>query len=168
MTITSPVSPPGRALSPVVEAGSKLETEPGTIDVSWAERALRDAEGPKEVTLRETAARHRWLKLLAMAVVLCACTATGAVTNQTSPIPPAPVHQRRAAPPAVHRVPASVKPSGPRPVTSPGCPFSQLARPGANGDAVPSGKLSCRGSWSFFLPFWPPAETPAPLVGRTP
>jgi hypothetical protein len=45
MTITSPVSPPGRALSPVVEAGSKLETEPGTIDVSWAERALRDAGG---------------------------------------------------------------------------------------------------------------------------
>ncbi len=87
MTITSPVSPLERALSPVVEAGSKLETEPGTIDVSWAERALRDAEGPKEVTLRETAARHRWLKLLAMAVVLCACTATGAVTNQTSPIP---------------------------------------------------------------------------------
>lgn len=165
MTITSPLTPTQEAKSLVDAVGSKLETEPGAIDVSWAEKALRDARRPSSVAVQEAAPRCRWLRLLVAAVVLCACAAIAAVTNVASPA--APGNQHRPTPSVVHHAPESIEPARTGSSISLSCPVSLLSHSGAHGVHANSlDPLSCTDTWPALLPVSAPTETQMPRLRR--
>ena len=167
MTITSPLTPSQEAESPVDAAGSNIETEPGTIDVSWLDNALRDARRPRPMAVREAARRRPWWKILVAVVVLCACGAIGAIVNAAGPGPRGQANEHRAAPSAVHRVPESAGPAYPSSSAFVSCPFSLLSHTAARGGTANSlDPLSCTDTWPALTPVSPPAGTQTPHPRR--
>ena len=168
MTIFTSRTPSQEAKNLTLPVGSNVETEPGTIDVSWAEDALRGRELPRRSAVQGGGAnRRRRLALVVACAVMCACTAIAAVATVASPASPGQVHEHGVTPSAVHRATASVEPTSMSSSAFFTCPFSLLSVRGTRGDLVNSnGPLSCPDTWPALLPVSTPTATRTPRVRR--
>jgi len=166
MTITSTLTPTQKTQHPVDRASPRVETTPGNIDVSWAEKALLQGGQSTTAALQRAAPRRRWLTLLVAAIVLCACSAIAAVGNTASPTSFGQGSRHRATS-VVHRVSKPIEPAHMSSSTLLSCPSMLISPSGTHGFPANSlDPLWCTDTWPALLRISAPTRTRAPQLRR--